>query len=288
MSEIPFWKVESIGNDFVLVHLDEVEKLQGSQSTDDFLRDLAIKTSSRRFGIGSDGLLAVAMEGGVLLDRMFNPDGTEDFCGNGIRCAIDHAARRGWFSPGSVQVRHLGQRVDGTIHEAPMGVAPMIEYRLPAASYRPEDIPMIRDVEAFDTNLFTIDGDTYRGSVLSTGTAHTILPVANLPDDDLFFRVSPQIEHDPMFPQRTSVMWVQQLGPLTARMRIWERGAGETLGCGTGSTAAAIDLLRRSGKGGKVEIQNPGGALVIGADSWREGPTLYGTAHEIFSGRFLL
>ena len=81
--KIPFWKVEAIGNDFVLVHLDGLDP--------NSLPDLARRVSPRRFGVGSDGLLAVGTLDGRLVLRMFNPDGSEDFCGNGLRCAAWHA-----------------------------------------------------------------------------------------------------------------------------------------------------------------------------------------------------
>lgn len=291
MTAIPFWKVESIGNDFVLVHLDDVETLSGCESADTFLQNLAIKVCARRFGVGSDGLLAVGMAGEMLIDRMFNPDGTEDFCGNGIRCAFDHALRQGWVQPDKMAVEHLGRTISGSAVDMRLqSVLPehyQITFELPPASYLPADIPMIRESEAFDTALFRINGEVYSGSVLSTGTAHTILPVNRLPGDEEFFRVSPQIETHPMFPERTSVMWVDEPKQgSTIHLRIWERGVGETQGCGTGSTAAAVDFLRRKGGSGSVQVVNPGGTLTVAAKSWDSPTAVTGFALEVFTGDF--
>jgi diaminopimelate epimerase len=265
-----FWKTESVGNDFVLVHKSDAPA---------DLDAMAIRVCERRFGVGSDGLLVVEpVEADTVSLRMFNPDGSEDFCGNGIRCAILHARSQGWCS-GSVTIVHGGRRVTGEFCEDAV-----IRFQLDVATYDPASIPLASTEERFDTSLLAVDGVEYRGSVLSTGTAHTVIPVPQLPGDEEFFRVSPQIEHDSLFPKRTSVMWAEELGDMRLRLRIWERGAGETLGCGTGSTATAIDYLRRTGMGGRVEVINPGGTLFVEADDWQRPPTLYGEAKEIYQG----
>lgn len=91
MIQVPFWKVESIGNNFPLFHLDDLGAAGGDVEA--VLPKLAVLASDARFGIGGDGILVVSMEGPDLRLRMFNPDGSEDFCGNGIRCAVVHARR---------------------------------------------------------------------------------------------------------------------------------------------------------------------------------------------------
>jgi diaminopimelate epimerase len=283
---IPFWKVESIGNDFVLIHGDDAQRLAKGE-LEQFLHDLAIHASSRHFGVGSDGLLVATPAGPAELDlRMFNPDGSEDFCGNGLRCAFAHAVKQGWFAEGHAVANHLGRRIEGTV-EADAGEF-LVSFTFPPASYRPEDIPLARDAEAFDVPLFELPGRTYSGSVLTTGSAHTILPVERLPQDEEFFAMSPRMEVDPIFPERTSIMWTEAQSPTDLRLRIWERGAGETLGCGTGSTAAAVDHLRRIGHGGEVRVHNPGGTLTISADHWEAPIRVTGTARQIFRGDLLL
>jgi diaminopimelate epimerase len=277
---IPFWKLESVGNDFVLVHLTDV----GPAS----LPELAIRVCSRHFGIGSDGLLVLRETGRQSFQlRMFNPDGTEDFCGNGLRCAFVHAADQGWITTRWAEIVHMGQVVKGELDTNELGDR-RVSYKLRPASYEPAQIPIHRAHEAFDTLLFTIDGKEYRGSVLSTGSAHTVIPVEELPDDEEFLRASPQIEHHAMFPERTSIMWTEQVGEWDLKLRIWERGAGETYGCGTGSLAAAIDFLRRKGKGGSVAVHNPGGTLRVSAPNWNAESEMSGIAHETFRGDLVL
>lgn len=281
MNQIPFWKVESIGNDFVLVHLADVERLCGDQTPDDFLRDLAIKTSDRRFGIGSDGLLAVGMSGDVLVDRMFNPDGTEDFCGNGLRCAAKHAHELGWVGT-EMTISHLNRKVPTHIKGS------RISTEIGSASYKPSRIPVsfVTDPETtyHRDPIWQGQGISFAGSALTTGSTHVV--IQTIPDEAIFQFVSPQIENDPQFPERTSVIWCEEIAPMVLKIRIWERGAGETLGCGTGSSAAAVDYMRAHDMGGIVEVINPGGSVLVSADTW-DGPIMVeGDAVGVFRGKF--
>jgi diaminopimelate epimerase len=91
--------------------------------------------------------------------------------------------------------------------------------------------------------------------------------VEELPEDDEFLRAGPLIENDPLFPQRTSVIFAKEAGVRLLEIRIWERGVGETLGCGTGSSAAVAEWMRRHDRSGDVEVVNPGGTLIVSADS---------------------
>jgi diaminopimelate epimerase len=277
LSTIPFWKVESVGNDFVLIHLDD-------ESSDDFLRHLAIKTCDRRFGIGGDGLLAIRMEGEVLVDRMFNPDGTEDFCGNGLRCVARHAHSQGWVGSSFV-IRHGGQDIPTRIE------GDLVSTVVAPASYDPSRIP----AKFTDTPektfrrmpIWSGSGESVEGSALTTGSTHVVV-IGGTVNDDLFFRASPEIEIDPQFPERTSVIWADEMGPRRIKIRVWERGVGETLGCGTGSAAAAVEFMRRHDIGGTIEVVNPGGIVRVSADSWDAPLTIAGDAVEVYSGEFFL
>lgn len=264
---LPFWKVESIGNDFVLMLESDFNEFRPDIP---FLCD-------RRFGIGSDGILVVRREGENVVLRMFNSDGSEDFCGNGIRCAAHFARVQGWVK-NRFNIFHGGQDIpiqlldDGLITT---GLGP--------ATYDPRVIPTTVG-ELFDTKLPWGGSTVLRGSVLSTGSAHVVLQVDEFPEDDVFFEVSPQLENLAIFPERVSVMWAKQESADHVRIRIWERGVGETLGCGTGATATALDVMRRRGSGGAVRVESKGGHLTIQAEQWDARPTLIGQAHLRFSG----
>ncbi|MCB8932391.1 MAG: diaminopimelate epimerase [Fimbriimonadaceae bacterium] len=277
MSEIPFWKVESVGNDFVLVDLAALDALGIGE---DRLPAITRAVSPRRFGIGSDGLLALDTRPRPLRMRMFNPDGSEDFCGNGLRCAARFATTRAGVEP-SFSIHHLGR-------EVPVQVSPdgMIQTGIGTASFDPALVPLIGG-ELFEGPLESA-GETLIVSALSTGSTHTILFVDSLPDDETFERLGPAIENHPRFPERTSAIWAVPDGRDTLRIRIWERGAGETQGCGTGSSAAAAAWLRREGRGGTVTVHNPGGTLRVAMDAWDAPIRVEGRARVLFEGTFVV
>ena len=264
---IPFWKLQSIGNDFPLVHLENL---------DVDLHKLAIAMADRRFGIGGDGLLAVEKTGeNRVLLRMFNPDGTEDFCGNGLRIAAIHARTQGWVGD-TFTIDHLGRPVPVQID------GEKVTTQLGSATYNPAEVPL-NGPELFKT---TLPGGRF-GSTLSTGTTHTIVWVDELPGDEAFFAESPVLETHETFPDRTSVMWTQLIGPDHLKLRIWERGVGETQGCGTGSTAAAVDYLRGENRPGRVQIDNPGGTVYVTWDPATNVTSIEGTAQLVYTGEYL-
>ncbi|MEZ0326902.1 MAG: diaminopimelate epimerase [Fimbriimonas sp.] len=283
---LKFWKVQSVGNDFPLIHLDDVKALAiSSGASEDFLyTSLAIQTSDRHTGVGGDGLLAAGMEEGDLRLRMFNPDGTEDFCGNGLRCAAWHAHLQGWI--GKVcTIRHLDQKVPTTISDD--GIATIIG----SADYDPAKVPHTGFGELFNQTVWSgMDSGmpmSLFGSALTTGSTHVVIGTYALPDDDSFKSVSAKVEVAEQYPKRTSVIWRQEVEPMKLKIRIWERGVGETLGCGTGSAAAAADYLRQKQKGGRVQVENPGGLLYVSMDSWHAPITVEGKAEQVYSGEFL-
>jgi diaminopimelate epimerase len=280
---LPFWKTVSVGNDFPVLHRNDVRDLAEARgvSEDFLLAELAVRLTDRHFGVGGDGLLVVDPQASPVTLRMFNPDGTEDFCGNGIRCAVHHLSVLG--VPLGGRIVHGGRTIavenlaDGTI-ATEIGVA----------SYDPESVPVRAVGEVFDANVWEgIDAGTplsLFGSALTTGSTHVVIPTVALPDDETFRSVSAKIEVDPRYPERTSVIWCQTIEPKRLKIRIWERGVGETQGCGTGSSAAAADHLRRTSGSGEVVVENPGGTLRVRADRWDAPLTVIGTANQPYEG----
>lgn len=260
---IPFVKVQSIGNDFVLVEARDVPE--------DNLRGLAVAMCERQFGIGSDGLLVYDDRPDTIMLRMFNPDGSEDFCGNGLRCAAAFAHRRG-RGPAFV-INHRGIEVPVT-----MGNDGSVEFVLPPASYDPVRVPV-----STCTPWIEEEAQGYIGSALTTGSAHFVVLLDRELDDAEFQDVSPKIENDPEFPERISVMWATPEGD-GAKIRIWERGVGETLGCGTGATATAVELARKTGRRGQIPITSRGGTLTIEVRGIEEPLTVQGRAQIVFHG----
>lgn len=262
---IPFWKVEAVGNGFVLVHASDVVGVD--------LACLARSVCEPRFGVGADGLLVVSPD---LALRMFNPDGTEDFCGNGLRCAAWHIVGQGW-AEGSFVIRHHGIDVAACVH-----LDGMVEVTQLPASFDPLLVPL--DLGLHSGELWMEERWGGLASSVSTGTTHTVILVESLPSDEVFFSLSPQIENDPLFPDRTSVMWTQVVEPGRLKLRIWERGAGATQGCGTGSSAAAVVYARSTGHRGRIEVENPGGTVLITLPKWDAPITMASVTSVIFPG----
>ena len=266
---ISFWKTEALGNDFVLVHADAVGSLD--------LAALAVKVCDRHTGVGSDGLLVLSRD---LVLRMFNPDGTEDFCGNGLRCAAWYARAQGWADD-SLTLTHRGVKVPSSIDD--QGV---VSVELGPPSFQPSMVPLDINIHPHEMWLEPFHGFT--ASALSTGSTHLVLLVDQLPEDPAFFDVSPVMELDPVFPERTSVLWVARKSDHVAKMRIWERGAGETLACGTGNVAVAAVLTRLSGRGGTYTLHNPGGTARVSIESDLSHPVLSSPVWQVFEGRLLI
>lgn len=247
MSQAPFWKIHTIGNHFVLMHGQD---LMGQD-----LPEIAQRVCAQNWSIGSDGLLVMwpsSSNGGPLELRMFNPDGTEDFCGNGLRCAAVHAAEQGWAS-GAFTIIQKG---------IPCQVEALADSQaasyLPPASFEPADIPFLGEKAWLWSEVQGV-----RGVALTTGSTHFVVPVAGLPGNPEFQNLSERIERDPSFPERTSVMWTEAQGDYRIKLRIWERGVGETFGCGTGSSAAALVTGVLTGNWGDYQVLNPGGTLQV-------------------------
>ncbi|MDX1932731.1 MAG: diaminopimelate epimerase [Capsulimonadales bacterium] len=239
----PFAKMQAVGNDFVVV-----DATAWPPETD--WPPIALDLCDRHTGIGGDGLLVVLpSDVADVRMRMFNPDGTEDMCGNGLRCVIRFARERSWFTTDE----GMAEAVDG-LHQFSLRNADTTEpegriaVRMAEPCFAPEAIPreVTPDTVGRSFSLTVTPDDILVVTPVNTGSTHTVIFVPTLPDNDTFFRISPEIECHPLFPERTSVLWtvVEHAGSATmpprVRLRIWERGVGETLGCGTGACAASV------------------------------------------------
>lgn len=275
MAVLPFSKMHGAGNDFVVVAEEAVLSLA--------LPELARRLCRRRFSIGADGLLVVGRgTRHAVRMRMFNPDGTEDMCGNGLRCVAKWTTLRGLVT----DTRFVVETIDGDkrVELLPDG---LVRVDLGEPRFEPAEIPVLAQKSPVMNLPVKLPHDTVEVTTLSTGTTHSVLFLKELPDDERFLRDSPAIENHPLFPQRTSVLWTVVESPSRLRMRIWERGAGETLACGTGACAAAIAAQLHGLVGEEVEVHSPGGVLRV---QWRPGLSvlLTGAADLVCEGFYPL
>lgn len=276
---ISFAKMQGVGNDFVLID----SRTQGERDWS----ALALAICDRRFGVGADGLLVVVpSDSADARMRMFNPDGTEDMCGNGLRCVARYVAEgAGAPPPGSSRDLTLetlvGMRRAALTWDAQSRCRITVEMGEPL--FAPEEIPLRLPAPDGPILPLSLDGETLSLLPLFTGSTHTVIFALSLPEDDRFLRLSPQIETHPLFPERTSVLWTQVLTPDRLRIRIWERGVGETWGCGTGACAAAVAAQLQGYAGAQVTVESRGGELEI---CWTPGESmrLTGPAEYVFTG----
>jgi diaminopimelate epimerase len=268
LNQIPFTKVESIGNDFVLIE-------RGIVRSED-LPAFTQQVCRRHFSIGSDGLLEIGREDSHLVLRMLNPDGTEDFCGNGLRCAAMYAYKLSWTGREAV-IHHLQKVVHTRIQEDGS-----VRSEFEPADFTPSVVPVLAEGEVFQLPLEVL-GQQLLVNSLSTGSTHTII-FGDIPGEEDFVKLSEALENHPMFPERTSVIWTRVDAERDLTIRIWERGAGETRGCGTGSSAAAAAYFRVSGLHGHVNVHNPGGTVRAVMAEWNAPIYTEAKAELLFNG----
>lgn len=268
--------MQAVGNDFVLIDARRAPVRDWSE----FARCVC----ARPFGVGSDGLLFLERGASEALRmRMWNPDGSEDFCGNGLRCATHYAALVGLVELGEFCIETIAGVVRASVAIEGSRVGE-ITLDIGWPRFAAEEIPTLASIERPAAEFSLLAGDrSYRAVSLSTGSTHTVIFAPELPDDDEFQRASPQIEHHILFPERTNVMWVRVDSPAELTMRIWERGAGETLGCGSGACAAAVAARLRRGADETIVVRSKGGASRV---RWSPGQSmkLIGEAHMVFEG----
>lgn len=262
-STLKLSKLHATGNDFLVV-----AALDGPAPVD---AALARALCDRRTGVGADGVLTLsAAPIGSLADcrmTLHNADGgTAEMSGNGIRCLAAVAARHGLGTHEELVVETGAGSRGLLLHRDPSGAVVWAEVDMGSASFEPTAIPVLADTP-FDL-VIHVDGLELRGDAISMGNPHLVVPVAD-PDTVPLERIGPVLEWDPRFPQRTNVEVVGPAGPSTLRMRVWERGVGETRSCGTGACAVAVAAHRRGLVGDEVQVLVPGGALSI-----RVGPTV--------------
>jgi len=275
-TETAFVKMQGVGNDFVLLDLRQ-------SAPDRDWSEVARKLCDRHFGVGADGLLLITSS--AVADfgfRMFNPDGTEDFCGNGLRCAVRYVSDQHTGVPGGFTVETVsGVRA---ARRLPCSEVPLIEVEMEAPAFEPSRIPVDTSLERVVDYPLALPDAALQITAVSTGSTHSVTFVDRLPDDHTFFRISPLVENHPMFPARTSLMWVKVVDRDSLQMRIWERGAGETLGCGTGACAAMVAARLHGYVGDAARVRSRGGELTV---RWSgKGPVLLiGPAEYVFTGR---
>ena len=276
-----FSKYQGLGNDFLLIDA----RTLGELGSEEHNPEAILQICDRRFGVGADGLILALppRQGGELRMRIFNADGSEpEMCGNGIRCLARFLADRDGDAPGR---RWLIETLAGTIvPELQADGSVRVDMGPPFLS--PETVPTTLAVgpAGLPQGVLMVADQTLAVAAAGMGNPHVVIPVADLDAVDLE-TLGPLLEHHDAFPARTNVHFVQVLSPNHLRMRVWERGAGPTLACGTGAcaTLVACHLLGLAERRARLDL--PGGALEIEWDGANGPVWMTGPAEAVFHGQ---
>lgn len=267
-------KMHGLGNDFI-VFFDE-----GTVELD--VTDMAQRLCDRHTGIGADGLVIVMpSEVADVRMRIINSDGSEaEMCGNGIRCFAKYAYDRKIITKDIFTVETLAGIMTPEII-AEDGVAKLVKVNMGKPTFTAGAIPMAVEAEKVIDYTIDVDGTSYVVSSVLLGVPHTEVFVDDVKTVPLTV-LGPKIEKHPLFPKGTNVNFVQVVNENTVKVRTWERGAGATLACGTGSCSSAVMAHEKGLTGRSVDVQLYLGTLHIDYD---EDGTVYmtGPAAEVFS-----
>lgn len=272
-----FTKMHGCGNDYVYVNCLE-ETIEDPNEAAKFVSD-------RHFGIGSDGMICIhPSDKADFRMAMYNSDGSEGaMCGNGVRCVAKYVYDYGLTDKTAITIETKGgiKELELTVED---GKVTWVNVDMEAPVLDAGQIPVIYDEEkqVIDKPVI-VDGREYRITCVSMGNPHGVVFVDSVDDIDIE-KLGPKFEHHPMFPDRVNTEFVQILDDCTVKMRVWERGSGETLACGTGACASAYASYLNKKTGNKVLVHLLGGDLQIEYSEEKNTIFMKGPATKVFDG----
>ncbi len=278
-----FTKMHGAGNDYVYVDCFAQEPPPDPAR-------VAQVVSDRHFGIGSDGLILICpSEVADARMRMFNADGSEaEMCGNGIRCVAKYVYDHGIARRERLRVETAAGVLELKVLPGPDGKVEQVEVDMGRPRLRAEEIPTtLPGNPVVDVPLELSEDERLTVSCVSMGNPHCITYVPEL-NDHWVLEIGPRVERHAAFPQRVNAEFVQVLSPQEVRMRVWERGSGETLACGTGACAVCVAGVLSGRTERRITAHLPGGDLQLYWNPEDEHVYMTGPAVEVFSGTWLL
>lgn len=275
-----FTKMQGLGNDYVYVNCFE-EKIDNPP-------ELARRISDRHFGVGSDGLIMINPSDKADFEmEMYNADGSRgEMCGNGIRCVAKYVYDHGLTDKTDISVETLGgiKYLELTVED---GKVKTVKVDMGKPELEPQKIPVKADGGKAVDEPIRVGGEEYRMTCVSMGNPHAVVFVGCDVKDFPLEEIGPKFENHERFPNRVNTEFVRVIDRHTAEMRVWERGSGETLACGTGACAVAVACVLNGLTEDEVTVRLLGGDLQIRWD--REKDTVYmtGPAEAVFDGEWM-
>ena len=271
-----FTKMQGLGNDYVYVNCFE-EKIENPPA-------VARYVSDRHFGIGSDGLIMInPSEVADFEMEMYNADGSRgEMCGNGIRCVAKYVYDYGLTDKTQISVETLGgiKYLDLTVED---GKVSLVKVDMGKPELEADLIPIISEREQVIDEPIEVDGKEYHMTGVSMGNPHAVIYVDDVKGLDLE-KIGPKFENHERFPKRINTEFVHCIDRQTVEMRVWERGSGETLACGTGACAVAVSSILNNLTDTQVTVKLLGGDLQIEWDREKDRVFMTGPATVVFDG----
>ncbi|HIV53705.1 MAG TPA: diaminopimelate epimerase [Candidatus Mediterraneibacter norwichensis] len=274
-----FTKMQGLGNDYVYVNCLK-ETIADPPA-------LAKKISDRHFGVGSDGLIMINPSDKADFEmEMYNADGSRaEMCGNGIRCVAKYVYDYGLTDKTRISVETLAgiKYLDLTVEN---GKVSLVRVDMGRPILEPENIPVQAEGSRVVDEPLTVDGKEYRMTCVSMGNPHAVIFVDQDVRELPLEQIGPSFENHERFPKRINTEFARVLDRRTVEMRVWERGSGETLACGTGTCATAVACVLNGLTEDEITVHLLGGDLYIKWD--REKDTVYmtGPAETVFDGEW--
>lgn len=271
-----FTKMHGLGNDYVYVNCFE-EKIDNPPAVARFVSD-------RHFGIGSDGLIMINPSKTADFEmEMYNADGSRgEMCGNGIRCVAKYVYDYGLTDKTQISVETLGgiKYLDLTVED---GKVSQVKVDMGKSELEADLIPIISEREQVIDEPIEVDGKEYHMTGVSMGNPHAVIYVDDVKGLDLE-KIGPKFENHERFPKRINTEFVHCIDRQTVEMRVWERGSGETLACGTGACAVAVSSILNNLTDTQVTVKLLGGDLQIEWDREKDRVFMTGPATVVFDG----
>ena len=273
-----FTKMHGCGNDYIYFNCFETPV--------EHPEELSVRISDRHFGVGGDGIVLICpSDKADAKMRMFNIDGSEGkMCGNAIRCVGKYLYDNGIKRRNPLTIDTLSGIKTLRLNIGADGKVDSVQVDMGKAILKPEEIPVKLDGETIASRPVKIDGKEYKITCVSMGNPHCIVftdtDVAELPLE----KIGPKFEFDPLFPERVNTEFINVIDKNTLKMRVWERGSGETLACGTGACASVVAACLNGfcQKNTDVTVRLVGGELVIRYTD--QAVTMTGPATVAFTG----
>lgn len=272
-----FTKMHGLGNDFII--MDNRDETISGYAT------LAEKLCRRHFSIGADGIILIMKSNQADIKmRIFNSDGSEaQMCGNGIRCFAHYVYKNHIIDKKNMTVETLAGIIKPEITEYIDEKKSMVRVDMGKPRLRRHEIPIAgADSPRVVDESIEVEGVKFLFTGVSMGNPHCVIFVDEI-TDEMVRRFGPIIEKHPLFPEKTNVEFIKIYSPKHIQFRVWERGAGETLACGTGACASVVAGITKGLLDRKVKVSLPGGDLMI---EWEESGNVImtGPAEEAFTG----